>query len=477
LEYQGYGEWDGWNFREELHGLAHYVLAFMTYATSTLFETTPGYRTDYYRSFAYDLIKRMNTTEDEWGTNSVEYWEWTHPEYNYNTYYWPNATDPSGLYIGGFRGPANIMWTGHYTLMMTLYERNFHTGEMTDEITWFIDDWNNSLLTDGFGNPKDGGIWGVGLIPCEPYIVFAQCNSIPIFCTEIYDNLYGTNYRPMWDYGLNFINTVMQNQYGLFIDGYYVSRPTSTYYNPDRLPATIPGPQQDLYLRDGTPKVSSYCDAWALDFLEYTQPEETAHDYPIFLQHFRKDLSGDMMYIVDTYTNTKGFGTFDILGSLFTLSLAKQRGDFVTRDRVLNFLMSLFNKVWSDDGRMMYVDTSSLEPFLESVLSFGYIWAKMPVTIRDLGDARPTDFWNYPYISAADDDYIWVYQAQWDPEKQGFILNVRVDQTATLTFSNFQSQPTAYLHGVPLTTLTASGSDFTLTLEPGIYQIVIVEGV
>ncbi|MHA1654637.1 MAG: hypothetical protein ACTSVT_11670 [Candidatus Thorarchaeota archaeon] len=74
-EYQGYGEWDGWNFREELHGLAHCVLVFMTYATSTLFETTPGYRTDYYRSFAYDLIKRMNTTEDEWGTNSVEYWE------------------------------------------------------------------------------------------------------------------------------------------------------------------------------------------------------------------------------------------------------------------------------------------------------------------------------------------------------------------------------------------------------------------
>jgi|GEM_PF-6501956 len=41
----------------------------------------------------------------------------------------------------------------------------------------------------------------------------------------MYDNLYGTNYRPMWDYGLNFINTVMHDQYGLFIDGYYVPSP------------------------------------------------------------------------------------------------------------------------------------------------------------------------------------------------------------------------------------------------------------
>ncbi|MHA1928057.1 MAG: hypothetical protein ACTSV2_05680, partial [Candidatus Thorarchaeota archaeon] len=60
-EYQGYGEWDGWN-AEDYHGLIYYVLAFMDYTASFLFETTPGYRTDYYREFAYDLIKRMNTT-------------------------------------------------------------------------------------------------------------------------------------------------------------------------------------------------------------------------------------------------------------------------------------------------------------------------------------------------------------------------------------------------------------------------------
>ena len=475
-KYLDYGNWSGWNVRPELHGLVHYVLAFMTYAVSTLFESTPGYRTEYYRQFAYDLIKRMNTTVEEYGNQSIEYFEWAHPDYNYDTYYWPNATDPSGLYIGGFRGPANIMWTGHYALMMTLYERNFHTGEFTDEISYYINDWNNSLTTDGFGNPQAGGIWGTGMIPCEPYIVFAQCNSIPIYCTELYDNLYGTNYRPMWDYGLNFMNTVMQDQYGLFIDGYYVSRPTSTYYDTNRLPSTIPGPQQSLYKKDGTPKVSSYCDAWALNFLEYTQPDETVHDYPIFLEHFGRELSGSQMYVIDSYNNPRGFGTFDILGSLFTLPLAKQRGDFVTRDRVLNFLLSLFNRVWSADGRRMHFDTTALEPFLQAPIAFGYIWAMTPISMVQLAESRPDEFWEYPYISSADDERIWVYQALWDPTKQAFILNIEVDQTATLTFSNFAGQPVAYSNGRVLTDLTPSADGYTLTLEPGTYNLVIMEG-
>ncbi|MGV9103956.1 MAG: hypothetical protein ACOC3C_07575, partial [Candidatus Thorarchaeota archaeon] len=280
-DYQGYGEWDGW-YAENYHGLHHYVLAFMDYAVSSLFETTPGYRTDYYREFAYDLIKKMNTTEEEWGNNSIEWKEWTHPEYNYVDYYYPNdPDDPGAIYTGGWRGPANIMWTGHFALMESLYERNFNTGELKDEINWFVNDWNYSLLTDGHGNPKEGGIWGTGLIPCEPYIVFSQCNSIPIVTTELFDSLYGTRFIDggMWDYGLNFINTVMQDRYDLFMDGYYVDRPTSSYYDTDRLPQEIPGPAISLYAEDGRCKVSSYNNGRALAFLQHIQPEETLHDY------------------------------------------------------------------------------------------------------------------------------------------------------------------------------------------------------
>ena len=96
--------------------------------------------------------------------------------------------------------------------------------------------------------------------------------------------------------------------------------------------------------------------------------------------------------------------------------------------------------------------------------------------MRDLADARPAEFWDYPFISAADDDRIWVYQAEWDPVKEGFVLNIRVDQPATLTFSNFDSTPTAYSSGISLGELTTSGADYTLSLSPGVYNIVLVQG-
>ena len=124
----------------------------------------------------------------------------------------------------------------------------------------------------------------------------------------------------------------------------------------------------------------------------------------------------------------------------------------------------------------MHWDTTAVEPFLQSSMAYGWIWATVPVSVRDLGDSRPTQFWNYPYISQADDDNIWVYQARWDPIKQGFILNIRVDKTATLTFSNFESVPTAYSGGYSLGQLTATGADYTLTLSPGTYHLVLTTG-
>lgn len=479
-DYQGYGEWNGW-YADNFAGLQHYVLAFMAYATAQLFETTPGYRTDYYRNFAYDLIEKMNTSEAEWGTNSIEYREWSNPNYGFTDLYY-NAANPtdtsntSALYVGGFRGPANIMWTGHFALMEELYERNFNTGQMKDEMTSFMNQWNTSLLTDGYGNSKEGGIWGVGLIPCEPYIVFVQCNSIPLFFTELYDNLYGTDYMggEMWRYGLHFMNDVMQDSYSLFTDGYYVMKRPSYQYSGEGAIQPFPGQSIDKIVKDGRPQVSSYALAWALSFLQYTQPEATATDYPVFLQHYSKDVSNDMMYVMDSYNNPGSFGTYDILGSLFTLQLAKQVGDYATRDRILNFMYSLFNKVWSPDGRMLHYDTASLSAFLESVLSVGRIWAECPVSIKDLATPRPTEFWDNPYISSADDNHIWVYQAEWDAQKEAFILNIRVDQTATLTFSNFESVPTAYAGGTSLGQLTPSGDTYQLTLNSGVYQLVIM---
>ena len=424
-------------------------------------------------------IRKMNTSEAEYGTNSAEYNEWTSEEIygdpGYVDYWYPDPVTPDAddIYTGGFRGPANIMWTGHYALMLALYERSFNTDLMTDELTWFIEDWNTSMTTDGLGSPKEGGIWWVGLVPCEPYIVFTQCNSIPIAATELYDSLYSTNYMPIWDYGLNFINEVMQDEHGLTTHGYYVQEPIGFYYGSEVLPDSFPGPSKSIY-SPTKPAFQGYGAAWTMTWLEHTQPARTANDYPILLDTCMKEVSGDMAYVLTTYNNPDEYGIFDVLATYFTLQLANQQEDYATRDRLANWLFDFYNKEWSSDGRALHYNTLSLSGFVQPILASGWIWGHTPVTMEDVLDARPTEFWDFPYISEADDENIWVYQAEWDPVKDGFVLNIRVDQTSTLTFSNFDSLPTAYLVGGQTIPLESAGAGlYSFGLSPGTYQMVI----
>jgi hypothetical protein len=476
---QPLGEWEGWHITSDLYSLVHYQLAFMTYSIARLFEVTNGYRTNHYSSLAKNLIYKMNTSYEEYGESSIEAMEWLRPSIgyaNWTQYHYPDYHNESHVYTGGFRRPANIMWTAHYALMELLYKRSFNSDEFFNEFTWYMEDWNTSLTTDGFGNDArdTGGIWNCGLIPCQPYEVWTQCNSIPILFTELYDNMYGTDYMPIWDYGIQFMEDEMTDDYGLTIDGYFVQEPVGYTHTQFEVQQQFPGPQLDRYISDGRPYVSAYGVAWTLTFLQYSRPDLTLPDYDVFLQHYMKEISGDQAYIIDSFNNPAGFGTYDILANLFALELAEQRGDLVTRDRILNFLYSLYNKEWSADNRAMHWNTMAIEPFLESSLAYGWIWATVPVSVIDLAEPRPAAFWNYPYISAADDDKIWIYQAQWDPTKNGFILNIRVDQTATLTFSNFDQAPTAYSGGAELVQLTASGNEYILSLEPGSYHLVVM---
>lgn len=473
------GDWDGWYIEPQYYGLFHYVLAFMAYSLAMYYETTPGYRTDYYSDVSSGLIEKFNTSYAEYGEDSIEYMEWMYASLylNWTEYYYPDAVNPDAddIYTGGFRGPANIMWTAHYALMELLHERNFNLAIYDDEIDYYMEDWNMSMTTDGFGNPQEGGIWETGMIPCEPYEVWTQCTCVPIYMTELYDNMYGTDYMPIWDFGLNFMNTVMQDQNGLFVDGYYVQEPIGTWFTQptDGPQQQFPGNRLSPFRSDGKLRSRGYGVAWTLAFLEYTQPEETIADYPVFIENYGKELSGTQMYMVESMYDTGSFGTFDYLSSLFTLALAKQRGDFSTRDRIANFMFDPYNKVWSADGREMHYDTSSATSFLQTSVAYAELWANTPTTMVDLADARPAAFWDYPYISAADDENVWVYRAEWDPVKEGFILSIQVDQAATLTFSNFDSAPSAYSGGVVLSELTAAGMDYTLDLAPGTYHLVI----
>jgi hypothetical protein len=224
--------------------------------------------------------------------------------------------------------------------------------------------------------------------------------------------------------------------------------------------------------------VSAYGTSWALMFLEYTQPEETIADYPKFVEIYGREVSNDQMYMVGDYNYPEQFIDIQkVLGSLFTMPLANQRGDYRTVDRLWNFWLGSSNQVWSSDGRRMHYEDSlaSVMKALEPVLTGLCTWGRIPTTMRDLADARSTEFWAYPFISTADDDNIWVYQAEWDPVKEGFILNIEVDQTATLTFSNFDSLPIAYRGGSQFAQLEPTGgSDYVISLEPGLYHLVIM---
>ena len=90
-----------------------------------------------------------------------------------------------------------------------------------------MDDWNTSLSTnvtwdgesslDEQGRPL--GRWGCGLIPCEPYIVFVQCNSIPFYTMRLYDALHGTNYQDVTLAGIDWWQKHMTDENGVQIDG------------------------------------------------------------------------------------------------------------------------------------------------------------------------------------------------------------------------------------------------------------------
>ena len=111
---QPLGEWEGWHITPDVYSLVHYQLAFMSYSIARMFEVTNGYRTDHYSSLLRNIINKMNTSYEEYGDTSIEAMEWLRPSIgyaNWTQYHYPEADNPEHIYTGGYRRPANIMWT------------------------------------------------------------------------------------------------------------------------------------------------------------------------------------------------------------------------------------------------------------------------------------------------------------------------------------------------------------------------------
>lgn len=442
--------------------MTHYFLAFTTYGMAMMADTTPGYRTNYYTDVFHKFIAMMNSS-------AMEQLEWVSPDFT-------NANYSS---LGnGFRGPTNIMWTGHYALMELLYYSLFRDNRYNNEITYFMNDWNASLNanTTWDGRPSNGlGRWGVGLIPCEPYIVFVQCNSIPFFAMRLYDKLHNTTYQLASLPGIAWWQANMIDPKGVPVDGYYVERPLPEHSSPANLPLTIPGASRTS--NTPYPKVSAYGSAWITMFyhaMGYTALADTL--YTNFRNAFVHYSTGDTAYVVDSYYTPSAFGAMDYVGNVFADFCTHEMGDVGLYTKLENWFYSPFVSKW--DGYKYSFDTSvlgSLSSFAYPVINFAWATAHAGSTLTNLMNPRNDTFFAEPYISnQSSTEGLFIYQAYHDSSRGAFILTLETANDVTLTFDNFPGVQGVYAAGGAYENWVQNGSQMLLTLSPGTYSFVII---
>ncbi|UCE12689.1 MAG: hypothetical protein JSV04_10905 [Candidatus Heimdallarchaeota archaeon] len=448
--------------------LTQYFLAFTVYGMAQIVDSTPNYRSSYYKQLFDKIILMMNST-------TMEQLEWIDPGY---------AEDHYSDLGNGFRGPTNIMWTGHYALMELLYYNTFRDPKYNDEIKWYMDDWNRTLSAeetwdnqtskDGSGRPL--GQWGTGLIPCEPYIVFVQCNSIPFYAMRMYDELHETNYQDVTLAGIDWWQTHMTDDNGIQIDGYYVDVPHETEGLPERLADNIPGPA--LTYGKEVPKVASYGSAWAIMFYEAFGKDSIAQSYyDDFKKMFVYYTVDDMAYTPDSYYYPSNFGLYDLIGTLFTYFCTREMEDDDLFQKIENWYYGPFPGYWDEYNYRF--DTSALGdlgPFMDPILSFAYAWSHADSTLSDLMDPRSDSFYNStPFISEeSSTNGLFIYQACFDEEKEVFILTVEANEETKLTFSQFPNVQGVYTKSGEYQNWSQNGDQMELTLSKGTHSFVII---
>ncbi|MGA2574299.1 MAG: hypothetical protein ABSF36_08930 [Candidatus Methanomethylicaceae archaeon] len=439
-----------------------YFLAFTTYGMAMIADSTPSYRTNYYQDIFIKLIAMMNSS-------AMEQHEWITPDF----------TNASYAELGnGFRGPTNIMWTGHYTLMELLYYSLFRDSRYNGEILSYINQWNSSLTsnTTWNGNSSGGlGEWGTGLIPCEPFIVFVQCNSIPFYTMRLYDNLYGTDYQQASLPGIAWWQANTMDAKGIPVDGYYVAQPLPEHEGEGYLLQTYPGVALTQGLDE--PKVSAYGSAWAIMFYDamgYTTLADTLYaNWKDAFVHYSTD---DTAYVVESYHFPSSFGVDDYVANVFAYFCSREMGDTTLNSKLQNWFYSPFEGKWV--GNEYEFDTSALgnlSSFVFPVVNFAWAWNHANATLSNLMTPRSDSFFTEPYISnQSTTDGLFVYQATYDQARGAFILAVETAHSVVLTFDNFPGVQGVYGVNGAYTNWTQNGIQMLLTLSPGTYSFVIV---
>lgn len=450
--------------------LTQYFIAFTTYGMAQIVDSTPNYRTDYYKNLFQKLILMMNSS-------AMEEFEWILPGF---------ADERYESLGNDFRGPTNIMWTGHYTLMELLYYNVFRESTYNDEIKWFIDDWNNSLTAtttwdnkssiDNQGRPL--GLWRTGLIPCEPYIVFVQCNSIPFYAITLYDKLHNSNYAQSIEPGIDWWQEYMTDDNGIQIDGYYISEPYTALHQFEVL-GEIPGPALEPVLAsEGVPGVANYGSSWAIAFYQGFGKTDIAETYyRNWKTNFIHYSPNDQAYAPHSYHNPSSFTEMDLIGNLFSYLGAREMGDSNLFRKLENWFYGPYPGEW--DGYRYRFDTSALGeigPFMDPILQFAWAWGHADSTLSDLMDVKSDSFYtSFPYISAeSTTEGLFIYQAYYDETKEAFILSVEVNEQTAITFEQFPDVQGVYLKSGVYEDWAQNGGQMILTLSPGTYSFVIL---
>jgi hypothetical protein len=441
--------------------MTQYFLAFTAYSMARIADSTASYRTDYYKQVFLKLIAMMNSS-------AMEQHEWIGPDFSNASY--------EGL-GNGFRGPTNIMWTGHYALMELFYYSLFRDSRYNDEILGYMDQWNSTLTSDTTwdGRPSNGlGRYGIGLISCEPYIAFVQCNSILFYAMRLYDNLYGTNYQEASLPGIAWWQANIMDVKGVPIDGYYVAQPLDEHRGEGYSLQTYPG----VALTKGldAPKVSGYGSAWVTMFYNAMGMTTLASTiYSNWKAAFVHYGPGDTAYVVESYHFPSDFGISDYVANVFGYYCSRDMGDSALNNKLEKWFYSPFEGRWVGDKYEF--DTSalgSLSSFVYPVTT-AYMWVHANSTLADLITPRSDSFFSEPYISnQSTTSGLFVYQATYDQTKGAFILTVEMEQGVVLTFDNFPGVQGVYGVNGQYTNWVQEGSQMLLTLGPGTYSFVIV---
>ncbi|MHA1271356.1 MAG: linalool dehydratase/isomerase domain-containing protein [Candidatus Helarchaeota archaeon] len=435
-----------------------YVIGFSTYAISEMVLNTPGYRY-YYQSLIDRYIQKMQTLP------VIDYWNKSSGRYNGKSYY-QFTVDTYGVPHGDYYGLnyTNIMYRGHWLLMMTMYRYLFGDTKYDKNMTWQLTSLYDEMMNESHPTHQ---YHRCPLVPCEPDEVFTQCNSVQRLAFAIYNKSINNGSDPI-DYFKAIKKSVAwelenaTNSKGLYYNGM-----NTTKYK--------------LGLNYVSDQDSGYTQAWTLAFMRGYNKTIADQLYPIYKQYYVVEnlypgITGEIAFLKEDYDMSTfsadffQFG-FSIAASGFGLMCASEFGDYETRTKFERFFDSLISGKWN--GNIYLYETPGIRG-LEYVYNMIRFWGSMyGVSLANFTQKRSDNFFNNPYISdVSDPKNIFINQAIYDESKTAFILTCTALTPGSITITNLNSSSKVFSVN-NFSDWSFNSGNITINVQPGTYNFVI----